>query len=385
MFFSENDVLLQMAKQTAFGALAASPNGIVIPIVKGSQGPDHTRNKIENDARYADGFQREFALGNHQSGVDLPLVANLDFFGYPLHGLFGGLTDTGVVVAATVTAGGSGYVSPTASFSGGGGSGAAATVQSSGGVITGITITNRGSGYTSAPTITISGSPGTGATATAIIGQSHSGKPQKTVIPYSVEEAIGTNYYQYLDQVFAEMKVDFDIEGMFKPQFSTKGSGLFAKAVSSMDSTPTEVAGGPAEMLNWSTLEGGADSGTVTKCSLTVTREVLEARPSGKSGVASELVYGNTMVKATLSALFKDDVRWSDARNGVKLAFESTIVRGNNKFYFKLPELKFVPKTPKKSSGQLVYCEFEGDGIFGVDAQSPIYVDLTNTITTHSN
>jgi len=49
---------------------------------------------------------------------------------------------------------------PTVTFTGGGGSGATATASvSSTGLVTGILITNGGSGYTSAPTITIDYSP----------------------------------------------------------------------------------------------------------------------------------------------------------------------------------------------------------------------------------
>jgi len=46
---------------------------------------------------------------------------------------------------------------PTVTISGGGGSGATATATVSGGVITGFTVANAGSGYTSAPQVTISG------------------------------------------------------------------------------------------------------------------------------------------------------------------------------------------------------------------------------------
>lgn len=76
------------------------------------------------------------------------------------------------VNTVTITAGGSGYSAATVSASGGGGgTGFAATATVSGGAVTAITITNRGTGYTSAPTITISGN-GTGATATSTIGTS---------------------------------------------------------------------------------------------------------------------------------------------------------------------------------------------------------------------
>jgi hypothetical protein len=77
----------------------------------------------------------------------------------------------------TVTNGGSGYTSaPTVTFSGGG-SGASATATVTGGVVTGITLNRDSTGvtfykegiYTSAPTITISGGGGSGATAAAEI------------------------------------------------------------------------------------------------------------------------------------------------------------------------------------------------------------------------
>jgi starch-binding outer membrane protein, SusD/RagB family len=78
----------------------------------------------------------------------------------------------------TITNGGSGYTTaPTVTFSGGGGSGAVATATISGGRVTAITLNpdvptgaafTRGS-YTSAPLVTISGGGGTGATATATV------------------------------------------------------------------------------------------------------------------------------------------------------------------------------------------------------------------------
>ena len=69
----------------------------------------------------------------------------------------------GFVVHATVTSGGSGYVtSPAVSIVGGGGSGATAVSQISGGVVTNISITSAGAGYTGTPTVQI-GQPPTAA------------------------------------------------------------------------------------------------------------------------------------------------------------------------------------------------------------------------------
>ncbi|HEV2722845.1 MAG TPA: C25 family cysteine peptidase [Thermoanaerobaculia bacterium] len=73
-------------------------------------------------------------------------------------------------MAATLTNSGSGYTSaPAVNLSGGNGSGASAKAKL-GGFITVINVTNGGSGYTSVPIVTISGgSPTTNATATASI------------------------------------------------------------------------------------------------------------------------------------------------------------------------------------------------------------------------
>ena len=64
---------------------------------------------------------------------------------------------------------GSGYISPTVTISGGGGSGASAEATVVGGVITAISVTNRGSLYATAPSVTITGGGGSGASATATV------------------------------------------------------------------------------------------------------------------------------------------------------------------------------------------------------------------------
>jgi hypothetical protein len=75
------------------------------------------------------------------------------------------------VAAVTVTNGGTGYTSaPAIGTSGGGGSGATFSSVRSGGVITAINVVTPGSGFMSAPSITISGGAGSGAAATSSLG-----------------------------------------------------------------------------------------------------------------------------------------------------------------------------------------------------------------------
>lgn len=78
---------------------------------------------------------------------------------------------SGSLAAISLTDGGSGYTSaPAVAITGGGGSGAAATAIVSGGEVTGFNITNPGSGYTTAPTIALTGGGGADAAATAVLG-----------------------------------------------------------------------------------------------------------------------------------------------------------------------------------------------------------------------
>jgi len=68
--------------------------------------------------------------------------------------------DYGFFVAANITSTGSGYVtSPTVAIVGGGGANAGATAQISGGLVTGITVTNPGFGYTNPPSVEIAPPP----------------------------------------------------------------------------------------------------------------------------------------------------------------------------------------------------------------------------------
>jgi len=80
--------------------------------------------------------------------------------------------NAGVITAIAITSPGTGYtVAPTATLGTlGSGTGATlGTVTITGSTITGITVTNAGSGYTTAPTVSITGGGGSGAAATAAI------------------------------------------------------------------------------------------------------------------------------------------------------------------------------------------------------------------------
>ena len=76
---------------------------------------------------------------------------------------------TGGVDAIAVGAGGTGYVSPLVVITGDGTGAAATAAIDVNGVITGITVTTPGTGYTTAPAVTFTDAAGTGAVATATL------------------------------------------------------------------------------------------------------------------------------------------------------------------------------------------------------------------------
>ncbi len=83
------------------------------------------------------------------------------------------------VKSVTVTNGGSGYTSaPAVTFVGGGGKNATGVATVSGGVVTAVTLTKIGYGYTSEPSVFFTGGGGTGAAATANVGNTIAMKPK---------------------------------------------------------------------------------------------------------------------------------------------------------------------------------------------------------------
>lgn len=107
-------------------------------------------------------FAQSGSVGINTSKPDPSAILHIESF----NGVPATATATisgGVVTGITINNGGSGYTTaPTVNFYGGGsivngGSKARATATISGGVVTGITINNGGSGYTSAPSMIISG------------------------------------------------------------------------------------------------------------------------------------------------------------------------------------------------------------------------------------
>jgi hypothetical protein len=190
--FTQEEASYRLYKQASF--LVDDPTSPAGKLIPGKTGFNvkRTRNALNNEQVQADGFEREFANGNHISKASGTQVINLNYLGYLLLALCDSLTSTGSfsgVYSVTVTAGGSGYTSaPSVSFSGGvpAGSGATATAVVLGGQVIAVIVTDPGSGWTgTAPTVAFTGGGGTGAAATANldatknkhIGKLHTGAP----------------------------------------------------------------------------------------------------------------------------------------------------------------------------------------------------------------
>lgn len=108
-----------------------------------------------------------FAEAENQ--VNGPTAAAVNAINQVRRRAFGLVNGTAPIKAITITNQGTGYTTaPTITFTGGTGTWASASTAVAAGRVTGITILNRGIGFSSAPTVTITGA-GTGATATATL------------------------------------------------------------------------------------------------------------------------------------------------------------------------------------------------------------------------
>lgn len=115
---------------------------------------------------YASSAQAASALA--QAARDAAVIGAPNVFATTADGLSSGVINTTGLVAGSAGTNGTFDLA----FSGGGGTNAAGRFVVSGGAVTQITITNPGTGYTSAPTVSFAASAGlTGASVTAVIGR----------------------------------------------------------------------------------------------------------------------------------------------------------------------------------------------------------------------
>jgi hypothetical protein len=383
--FTPNDVQLLLIPQDAYGAAPASPDGQVIPWMSGTSVEDaHGRNLIQNPAVFRDGFERKPARGNHTSDITMKVVPNLPWLGWPLKYLSAGMASTKGVRSCAVTAGGSGYTSATVGFTGGGGTGATATATVVGGVVTAITVTAYGSGYTSAPTVDITGD-GTGATATADLWSLHTGTLSLAEIFFLIEAgwSAGNLYYRFMDQMVRAFTLDCPVEGIFQVGFDTIGSGLLVKDTSSLDATPTELAGDPGEYANYTILEDDTDTGVVSNLSVSIGINTPQKRPHNAGGIATQTRRGKFEVTGTLDSYFEDDDHWQKAREGTAQKVTSVLVQGNDEFEFRLPEQDLEPKGPKIDGEDGTMQSFSFRSFYQSDSQSPFWFQLRNQVESY--
>jgi hypothetical protein len=181
-----------------------------------------------------------------------------------------------ITSAVTVTAQGIGYTAaPRVSFTGGGGTGASATATVTGGKVTGVTITNVGRDYSSAPTIVFTPtSGGSGAVATATLGgtaavaTSSLGGPPTAVATLTADGRVKSITVTALNDAFYTAAPTVTIT-------DGNGGGAAASAVLTVSSTAyvtgiAKVNGGsgynPSNVT--ATLTGGGGTGATATVSL---------------------------------------------------------------------------------------------------------------------
>jgi hypothetical protein len=394
--FTKEMYQLLMVKQTAWSTEPVSPTtGILIPRLPAGN-VETSRNKIENPAVFADGFEREFALGNRLSNGNVPIVGNLNVIGHFLKALCGQDVVTSGVYTVTVTAGGTGYSNgAVGTFTGGtlasGGTAATATAVVVGGVITAVTVTSNGS-YSVVPT-GVTFPVGTGATFTIQSCNVHTMLLSPTTVPYYLfEDGIpaGTSFYRHLDHVINKLALECGVEGLMQPSFNSVGSGILNPAsannapyTTSIQPSAAEVIGTPVEYANITNLENAVDPGTILSIKYDIDRKVVQKRPTGANGAATDAKWGMSKIGITFREYFETDARWLKARAGTITSVASKIVSGNDSLIITGSEVKFEPTDYKAESDEGIIQEFKATSFKKSSANSPIMFVLNNTVATY--
>jgi hypothetical protein len=384
---TKEEAQFQFFKQTGFGAYSA-PSGILIPGETGWN-VKKSRNKLENAQVQGDGFKREFANGNHVSTAGGQVIYNLNWLGHELSALCDGLTSAAFtgVYSVTVTNGGSGYTSaPTVGFTGGDGTGLTAVAVVMGGSVVAVVITNPGTGYTTAPTaVTFTGGAGTGAAATAALsagkykhtGNLSAGTPTYYGIEKYAPASGGTPYRLYLNQVLRKLSFSDQVEGICSATDDWVGSGAMTKNAASADATPTEVTGTPGEYANLFILEGGAVSGVLSELSMDIECQVKEKRTPNGTGQASELRRGGWTVTGSGRAWFENEDLAAKTEAGTLTTLLLVITSPDGIFNRSLAEVKFeFADWERTDDGIVIPVSFES--IKKASALSPFETTLIN-------
>lgn len=187
-----------LSNACSWATKALTANGGEIAITFNGTGPQRMFGQIA-----LDDFDR--FTGSSSLSFVMPALQNRGIVGQNV--TFGAKVSR--VTHISVSNVGTGWTSaPTVVFTGGGGTGAAATAYVSGGLITGVVVTNGGSGYTSAPDVSFTGGGGTGAVATAafnanivpvtVVSQTALPANIQVGMPFIIRDVTGTNDVQMI-------------------------------------------------------------------------------------------------------------------------------------------------------------------------------------------
>jgi len=366
-------------------AAPGSPAGKLIP-GKNNWNVKRTRNPLANQQVQADGFEREFANGNHIAKAGGDQVINLNYLGHLLNALSDGVTSAAFsgVYQINMTNNGTGYTSaPAVGFTGGtGGSGTTATAVVLGGQVIAVIVTDPGTGWTGAPTVTFTGGGGSSAAATAVLdgtkfkhtAKLHTGAP----LYHALEKGVSTYWRLYLNMVLQKLTFKDSEEGICEVSDDWSGSGHIVKGSATIDAGTVEVTGTPGEYANISILQAGVATGIIREMTTEVESRTKEKRVPTFAGKASELRRAAAMVKLSGRAFFEDEATLATVMDNATIATIQTVLTSPDGIFNKLvPESKYEVDDWERTDDGIIL-PFNNHGLKKTSVDAPIKFTLIN-------
>lgn len=192
-------------------------------------------------------------------------------------------------------------------------------------------------------------------------------------------------FYRHTDHVFKKASFKIPVEGIFTFDAASEGSGNLVKAVTSIDLAPTELIGNTIEYSTATVLEGGVDTGMITRLDFDIERKLVLKRPHNKSGKASQIRYGGTTVTGEVEIYFDSEAMYDKALDAELTQFSATLIDGTGKSaLITLPEVQLEPKGPKLEGDEGIMQVFSIESVKFADDDSPINIVVTNGTATYN-
>lgn len=372
-------------EEAVYGVAPTTPNGLKLTLtqngVQMKRGMNNNDDILNGDRNSSKGsLGRKDILGTFVSKAGSRESAFL-----MKHTLGGGFTYQGVASVTIGGSGGTGYTNGApATFSASPvGDTATGTLIVSGGVITGVTITNPGKYLIGTPP-TATAPTGTGATLTPVLGGLDTQIIKVGALPpgLTMDKQFATlgTVERYLGCRINMFKFSLTDDGVLMPSYDLIGSDEIDDTAL-LDVTPKFYQVAPWAQPKAIVTEGGSPMKIASNIQLTILNNLDNGsgRTVGNNGAISDCPEGKMKVDFTMTVLFQSKALLDKAKNETVSNFALLFTQGTHSWRLDMNEINYDVSEPQINNPNAIQLPMHGYAFLDADAAA------SQIISTHVN